>query len=134
MATLRVSLDSSRCPTIAIAVSAPARASEFFDALIDTGFTGFVQLPVRRARELGLTPRAASEIEYADGRIDTIPLSWARVVLGVEAQEGFIHLQRESHEVIVGVEFLRLFQKTFVLSITPGLVLLMNDLADLTAQ
>jgi predicted aspartyl protease len=104
MPTLRGSLDSSHCPTIAIAVSASDRPSEFFDALIDTGFTGFVQLPVRRARELGLTPRAASEIEYADG------------------------------QVIVGVEFLRVFQKTFVLSITPGLVLLVDSLADLTVQ
>lgn len=134
MPTLRGSLDSSHCPTIAIAVSASDRPSEFFDALIDTGFTGFVQLPVRRARELGLTPRAASETEYADGRIDTIPLSWARVALGAEAQDGFIHLQGGSNEVIVGVEFLRVFQKTFVLSITPGLVLLVDSLADLTAQ
>jgi predicted aspartyl protease len=89
MPTLRGSLDSSHCPIIAIAVS----------ALIDKGFTGFVQLPVRRARELGLAPRAASEIQYADGRIDTILLSWARVALGVEAQEGLVHLQRGSNEV-----------------------------------
>ena len=91
-------------------------------------------MPVRRARELGLTPRAASEIEYADGRIDTILLSWARVALGIDAQEGFVHLQRGSNEVIVGVEFLRAFRKTFILSITPGLVLLVDSLADLTAQ
>jgi len=134
MPTLHGSLDSSHCPTIAIAVSASDRPSEFFDALIDTGFTGFVQLPVRRARELGLTPRAASEIQYADGRIDTILLSWARVALGIDAQEGFVHLQRGSNEVIVGVEFLRAFRKTFILSITPGLVLLVDSLADLTAQ
>jgi predicted aspartyl protease len=134
MPTLRGSLDSGHCPTIAIAVSASDRPSEFFDALIDTGFTGFVQLPVRRARELGLAPRAASEIQYADGRIDTILLSWARVVLGIDAQEGFVHLQRGSNEVIVGVEFLRAFRKTFILSITPGLVLLVDSLADLTAQ
>ena len=134
MPTLRGSLDSTHCPIIAIAIFAPSRSSEFCDTLIDTGFTGFVQLPERRARELGLSPRAASEIQYADGRIDTIPMSWARVALGVEAQEGFIHLQRGSNEVIVGVEFLRVFQKTFVLSITPGLVLLVDSLADLTAQ
>jgi len=82
MATLRGSLDSSRSPVVTIAVSAPSGPSTFFDAVIDTGFTGFVQVPELRAQELGLTPRTASETQYPDGRIDTIPLAWARVTLG----------------------------------------------------
>jgi predicted aspartyl protease len=107
MLTLRGSLDSSHCPLVAIAISAPSRPSEIFHALIDTGFTGFVQLPERKGREVGLAPQAASETQYADGRIDTIPLSWARIALGAEVQEGFVHLQRGSDEAIVGVELLR---------------------------
>jgi hypothetical protein len=59
------------CPLVAIAVSSPSGPSHLVDALIDTGFTGFVQLPERRARELGLTRRAVSEAQYADGRTGT---------------------------------------------------------------
>jgi len=132
MATLRGSLDSSRSPVVTIAVSAPSGPSTFFDAVIDTGFTGFVQVPELRAQELGLTPRTASETQYPDGRIDTIPLAWARVTLGAEVQEGFVHIQRGSDEAIVGVEFLRIFRKTLVLSITDGTVLLIDTLADLS--
>jgi predicted aspartyl protease len=44
-----------------IAVSASSGPSTFFDAVIDTGFTGFAQLPTPVAQELGLTPRTASE-------------------------------------------------------------------------
>jgi len=131
MATLRGSLDSNHSPLVTIAVSAPSGPSHFADALVDTGFTGFVQLPERRTRELGLAPQAVSEAQYADGRTGTIPLAWARVTLGPEVREGFAHVQSGSDEVIVGVELLRVFQKIFVLSITESLVLLVDALADL---
>jgi len=84
-----------------------------------------VQLPESRAQELGLTPRTTSETQYPDGRIDTIPLAWARVTLGAEVQEGFVHIQRGSDEAIVGVEFL---------SITEGTVLLIDTLADRSSR
>ena len=131
MATLRGSLDSNHSPLVTIAVSAPSGPSHFVDALIDTGFTGFVQLPERRARELGLTLRAVSEAQYADGRTGTIPLAWAKVTLGRDVQEGFVHIQSGSDEVIVGVELLRIFQKIFVLAIADSLVLLVDALAEL---
>ncbi|PYN24484.1 MAG: hypothetical protein DMD99_10805, partial [Candidatus Rokuibacteriota bacterium] len=108
MATIRRSLDSSRSPVVTIAVSAPSGPSTSFDAVIDTGFTGFVQVPEPHAQELGLTPRTASEMQYPDGRIESIPLAWGRVTLAGEVQEGFVHIQHGSDEVIVGVEFLRL--------------------------
>ena len=134
MPTLHGSLDSSHSPLVTIAVSSPAGPSHFVDALIDTGFTGFVQLPERRARELGLRRRAVSEAQYADGRTSTIPLAWAKVTLGPDTQEGFVHIQSGSDEVIVGIELLRVFRKIFVLSIADRIVLLADTFADLSAQ
>src|SRR5438034_9641367 len=104
MATLRGSLDSSHSPFVTIAVSAPSGPSHFVDALIDTGFTGFVQLPERRARELGLTLRVVSEAQYADGRTGTIPLAWAKVTLGRMYRKGSSTSRAESDEVIVGAD------------------------------
>jgi clan AA aspartic protease len=131
MATLRGSLDSSSSPVVAIAVSAPLGPSQFVDTVIDTGFTGFVQLPEQHARALGLTPRAVSEVQYADGRTGIIPLAWAKVTLGRDVREGFVHLQRGSDEAIVGVELLEIFRKILILSIADRLVLLVDSLADL---
>ena len=116
MATVRGSLDSSHTPFVTIAVSAPSGPSRFFDAVIDAGFTGFLQLPSRVARDLALIPRASSETQYADGRIDTVPLAWARVGLAADVEEGLVHIQRGSNEAIVGLELLRIFRKILVLS------------------
>ena len=134
MATLHGSLDRSYSPVVTIAVSTPVGPSQFVDAVIDTGFTGFVQLPEQRARSLGLRPRAVSEVQYADGRTGTVPLAWATVTLGQAVREGFVHLQRGSDEAIVGLELLKIFRKIFVLSITDSLVLLVDSLADLSVR
>ena len=56
------------------------------------------------ARDLGLTPRTSSEIQYLDGRIDAIPLAWGTIGLYGETREGFVHMQRGSDEAIVGVD------------------------------
>jgi predicted aspartyl protease len=134
MAALRGSLDSTRSPVVTIRVSTPSGPSRFFDAVIDTGFTGFVQVSEPRAQELGLTPRTASEIEYPDGRTATIPLAWGRAVLGTHTRDGFIHIQRGTDETIVGVDFLGLFRQTLVLSIADELVLLLDSLDDLALR
>jgi len=131
MSTLRGSLDSSDTPFVTIAVSAPSGPSQFIDAVIDTGFTGFLQVPAGTARELALTPLGLSETQYADGRIDAIPLAWSRVTLAENVGEGLVHIQPGSDEAIVGVELLRAFRKILVLSIADGLVLLVDSLADL---
>jgi len=73
-------------------------------------------------------------MQYPDGRIESIPLAWGRVTLAGEVQEGFVHIQHGSDEVIVGVEFLRLFRKTLVVSIADGAVLLIDTLADISPR
>jgi predicted aspartyl protease len=134
MASIRGSLDSDHTPVVTIAIASASGPSTFVDAVIDTGFTGLVQVPAPLAAAAGLTPRTATEIQYPDGRIDTIPLAWGRITLGAEAREGFVHIQRGSDEAIVGVEFLRLFRKTLILSVSDGTVLLIDSLADLTPE
>ena len=52
-------------------------------------------------------------------------------MLGEAAEDGFIHLQEATTEVTVGLEFLRTFRKTLVLSITDHRVLLIDSLAEL---
>ena len=132
MASIRGSLDSDHTPVVLIAVAPTFGLSTFVDAVIDTGFTGFVQIPASLARQIGLTPLTATETQYPDGRIDTVPMAWGRIALGADTWEGFVHIQRGSDEAIVGIEFLRLFRKTLILSVVERTVLLVDSLADLT--
>jgi clan AA aspartic protease len=132
MASIRGSVGSDDTPFVTIAIASTSGPSTLVDAVLDTGFTGFVQIPAALAERVGVTPRTATETQYPDGRIDTVPLAWGRITLGSEEREGFVHIQRGSDEAIVGVEFLRLFRKTLVLSVVEGTVLLIDGLVDLT--
>ena len=101
------------------------------DAVIDTGFTGFVQIPALLAQRLSLRPRTAAAVEYPDGRIEHVPLAWGTATLQHTDREGFTHIQQGADEVIVGIEFLRLFRKILILSVADGTVLLIDSYADI---
>jgi predicted aspartyl protease len=136
MSKIAGSLDRSGSPTVRIAMRAknarsfptPARN---FDAVIDTGFTGFVQIPASEAKALRLVQVASSDVEYGDGRVRPVALAWTEVELTDHAEEGFVHLQKGIDEVRVGLEFLRIFHKTLVLSVVDQTVLLVDAISDL---
>jgi clan AA aspartic protease len=100
-------------------------------AIVDTGFDGFSSIPTSIAASLDLQAGAAAEVEYADGNVDTVALAPARIVLGAEAREGLIHLQPHTEETLVGLDFLRAFQKVLVLSVAAERVLLVDDPAEI---
>ena len=82
-------------PAVRISIS-PAADSvvlRTFLAIIDTGFDGFVQLPVSDARELGLATDTYAEITYSDGSEDVVGLAPAYVHLGPEGRHGLVHVQ-----------------------------------------
>ena len=128
------SFDTSGSPVVTISIPSANEASppvRVFDAVIDTGFTGFLQMPTQEANGLGIVARTSGDVEYADGRIRAVPLAWARVALGEATEEGFIHLHDATTEVTVGLEFLRTFRKALVLSVTDHWVLLIDSVAEL---
>jgi len=103
----------------------PAAAKDL-DALIDTGFTGFAQVPHRLATSIGLTAVGEMEITYPDDTTEPVPVAWASVRLVSETREGFVFIP-ERGEVLVGVHFLRLFGKTLIHSVADGLVVLTDQ-------
>lgn len=126
MAATPGSVDAQGCPRTKISISSegsPATTKEF-DAIIDTGFTAFAQIPIEAAASIGL--RAVGEISmtYADGTTLPVPVTWATVRLGSEAVEVFVLLEEDSQEVLVGVHFLRLFRRLLIFSAAEGRVVL----------
>lgn len=56
-----------REPVLSVTVGSPSGASSEIDALVDTGFSGFLTLPAQVIRELGLAWRRRGRAVLADG-------------------------------------------------------------------
>ena len=129
MAPTRGWLDDQDTPHIRIAVSPEGSTvpPKEFDAIIDTGFTGFVQLPANDVAAAGLKPD--SEMSLTDARGITRPTSvaWGTIHLGSETREGFVVAMPEVNEALVGVRFLEQFRKTLMFSVGRREVLLTDD-------
>ena len=69
MAPTRGTLDPQGFPLTRVTIfpeGMPARGRDF-DALIDTGFTGFAQMPQASAVDIGLTPNGTMDLTFSDG-------------------------------------------------------------------
>lgn len=122
MAATSGQLDPQGSPLVPISVfpeGKPRRAKRF-DALIDTGFTGFAVMPMEAAVKIGLNRNhVIMDLTYADGRTFPTPAVFASVQLGTEIREGFVFLLPGADgDVAVGVHFLRVFKKTLEYSVT----------------
>lgn len=107
-------------------VSIPGdRGRRSFQAIIDTGFSGFGLMPLSQARKLGLPLSGVTSVVYADGRRSARPTAFARVAVGRSKDiEGLIILEPRSEELLLGTEFLRATRKVLVLDMnTPGVEL-----------
>jgi predicted aspartyl protease len=88
MAATRGWLDNQGCPLATIEVFPEGRpgAAKNLDALIDTGFTAFAQVPARLAASVGLTAVGEMEITYPDNTTEPVPVAWTSVRLGARGK------------------------------------------------
>ncbi len=119
-------------PYIDVLVSPDGKASVKYTALVDTGFSGFISVPVIAASILGLKAHATSRYTLANGKLsDPIPLAFGYACLeGDLFVQGLICIS-ENTSTIVGVDFLMRCGKALVLS-SKGVVMLSE--ADLLAS
>ena len=87
MAPTHGTLDPQGCPLTRVTIfpeGIPARGRDF-DALIDTGFTGFAQMPQVIAVDIGLTPLGTMDLTFSDGSTEAMPVAWASIRFETEA-------------------------------------------------
>lgn len=107
--------DSSGAPRLKISIYGCARQfSKEFDVVVDTGFSGFVSMPIIEAFPLGLILCGTTTTILADGSQSFKLTAVGTAFIEKEEQAGIILLNVGSgpSDVLVGMEFLKTFRKT----------------------
>ncbi|MEA2415242.1 MAG: hypothetical protein QOI58_1899 [Thermoanaerobaculia bacterium] len=96
-----------------------------FEAIIDTGFSGFIQLPMQHAFSLKLPLEGTSSYVLADGTRGTSLTALAHTTFGRTTVLGVVSLTPGSLDVLVGMDFLRRFKLGLIM--TKGTIVLSDD-------
>jgi predicted aspartyl protease len=122
------SLSDQGSPVLKISISGPLpNSSQEFEAIIDTGFTGFLSMPLLKAFPLGLLLYGTVEVTLADG--STAPKITAKgaVHMGDELQVGVVILETSMTDILLGMDFLRKFNRVLFVDQSDGTVMLIKS-------
>lgn len=81
-----------------------------FEGILDTGFTGFIQLPIQHAFSLKLPLESTASYTLADGSQTACLIALARTTFAGKAVTGAVTLAPGSQDILVGMAFLRQFK------------------------
>src|SRR6266566_3264746 len=97
--------DADGNPTLTFHVSADDKTQGVeVTGIIDTGFTGFVLLPMQYALSLGLTPKSTTRLKLADDSICIGQLADAYVSLDkATGRTGIVTLEHKCKEILIGM-------------------------------
>lgn len=109
-------------PTIELEVSGPLGNLFPFTAMVDTGFSGFLLLPILNAFPIGLLLQGTMPITLADGSTQTKLTCLGSIHFDGGQEIGIIIIEWQNTDVLVGMEFLRLFKKQLRVDPTNGVV------------
>jgi len=91
------------------------QVSQEFDAIIDTGFSGFISMPAVQAFPLGLVLTGTTTTILADGSESVKLTALGTAAVAGESRMGTILLNLGTSDVLVGTEFIKSFGKTLFL-------------------
>jgi len=104
------------CRKILIHGTLPALGGEF-EAVIDTGFTGFLMMPILSAFPLGLILYGSSDYTLADGTTSTNLLALGEVKVGDDdTPVSGVIVPGSDCDVLLGMDYLRLSKRSLVVS------------------
>lgn len=112
------SLDSAGSPRLKIILRGVWQGVEQeLDAIVDTGFTGFLSMPMVDAFPLGLVLYGTTTTILADGSTSYKLMAVGTACVGTESKVGIVLLNMGSgpSAVLIGMEFLRIFNKSLFL-------------------
>ena len=128
MAHATGSFDKNGNPILTLKVGGVLSEPTEFVAIIDTGFTGFLSMPIIAAFPLGLPLTGTTTVVLADGQDQSKLMAQCRVTIDghPDAKVGLVILEPSSTDILVGIEFLRKFKFGLFIS-TAGIMLFDDD-------
>jgi len=111
------SFDSNGSPTLKIQVAGVfSSAPTEFQVIIDTGFSGFLSMPLIQAFPLGLPLSGTTSVSLADGATHSKLMASARVTVAGQTKIGLAILEPSSTDILLGMDFLRTFKLAMIVS------------------
>ena len=108
--------DSKGNPCISLSVSGDSGSPLVLEAIIDTGFSGFLMMPVFQALPLGMPPVGTTIASLADGAKIPTMMVYGKVEFAGRSAMGPVILPNDNVLVLVGLGFLRRFELAMVIS------------------
>lgn len=122
------SFNKSGSPTIKFKLGGPLPDSaQEFEGIVDTGFTGFVSMPIVKAFPLGLLLAGTTSITLADGTSAPQLTATGKVEIGEQGEIGVVILQGSSADILLGMDFLAKFGRVLFIHPNKGLASLMDQ-------
>ena len=107
---------NSGSPALKVTISGPFTEGLEYEAVIDTGFTGFLSIPIIEGIRLGLVLHGTTKVSFADGSDNYRLTAKAMVEVHDDNNIGVAILEPNSNEILVGMDFLRLFKRALYVS------------------
>ena len=109
-------LDNTGSPSLKLTIGGVFNSTpQEFDVIIDTGFSGFISMPLVRAFPLGLPLFGTTGVVLADGSQAFKLTALGKVSNGNESNVGVVILEPNSNDILLGMDFLRIFAKALIL-------------------
>lgn len=97
------------------------------EAIVDTGFSGFVHIPESMGMQMGLVRLPFTSTEtLADGSKRQVGVAAADVQFQRRTRAGYISLAPDASMILIGMGFLRIFQMSFIV-VPPAMALLYDS-------
>jgi predicted aspartyl protease len=113
-------------PALKISVGGVFGQPKEVTVIVDTGFSGFLSMPLIQAFPLGLPLYGTADVVLADGSTQAKLQAMAKVTFDGVAQTGLVILEPDSNEILIGMDFLRRFKRGLFLT-SAGLVMVDED-------
>ena len=114
-------------PVFRITIQGVLSARHDFEAVLDTGFTGFVSMPLMDAFPLGLVLSGTESVLFANGAEENRLTAYGTVTVGPKSHKGAILLEPDSGEVLIGIQMLRNFNLSFLIDPVSNVVKLFDE-------